>query len=156
MITPLWATKLLEEVAKKEGKYRKMPMLTFELSKRYWVWTKDEHRYGIHGHFQGKSHYHMWDEIVIYVPFKLNPSDTFATDKFRETLLHEICHWLVPRPPRYWHDSKFYRKLFRLCQEYDIGYEDYKSEFEYMPRGAKKGFSQVYKVTWFDNKKPTF
>ena len=144
--TPKWASDILKTQALKHGMYRKMPPLTFKVSKRGW-----------HGHFQPATSYKC-EEIVIYPPSKTKKTDTFTLEG-EHILLHEIAHWLVrpkkkvyfygeKRPKTYWHDKRFYRKVFRLCKEYDISYSNYKSEFWYKPRAANKAFSQIYKVTW--------
>jgi hypothetical protein len=151
MDNPKWATDLLKEIALKEGKYRKMPYLTFSLSKRHW----NGQRIGWHGHFQPRGR----GEIVIFAPYKMHKDSTFCFDQEKEMLLHEISHWLVPgkatiyfygerRPKNEWHTKKFYRKLFRFCQQYEIPYADFKSEFTYMPRNSKKAYEQIYKKPW--------
>lgn len=150
--TPQWATKILEHQALKHGKYRKMPLLTFKLGRRgsrYW-----------HGHYQ-PPYGCTPDEIVIFAPNKTKATDTFTFYKGEAILLHEIAHWLVPSKKHYkiyggnkyvsrreFHSRAFYRKVFRLCKEYNLPYYAYKSEFSYMPRNSKKAFAQIYKCSW--------
>ena len=134
--TPKWATTILVHQALKHGKYRKRPTMIFKKG-RHW-----------HGHYNP-----AYNEIVIFTPHRTKKTDTFTLSG-EQLVLHEIAHWLV-RPKlrgysnkRYWHDKRFYRKVFRLCKEYNLSYADYKSEFWYKPRASKKAFSQIYKCSW--------
>lgn len=128
MEVPKWATDLLRDVALQHGKYRKRPTLIFKKS-NYW-----------HGNWRWNG----WtgeERITIYAPYHSKKTDTFVFDTGKKMLLHEIAHWLTPGEN---HNKKFYRKLFRLCQKYEIDKKVMRQEFNYRPKGAKKAYKQIY------------
>src|SRR3990167_8150803 len=126
MDTPKWAEDIFKEVALQHGKYRKRPRLVF--------------KQGRNGSWHGNWNSLYW-QITMYAPYKLKKTDQFTWDADKELLLHEIAHWLTPRQH---HNKKFYRKLFRLCQKYNLDTNGLAHEFWYKPRGAHKAYEQVY------------
>lgn len=138
--TPKWAHTILDSIALKKGLYRKRPKLTFKVSR--------------HSCFYGKYRGYYHNEIIIYCPHKYKKTDSFTLYDGEAILLHEIAHWLNRSKGIYFsnqrrqvHGKKFYRILFRLFKQYDIPYEYAEREFRYKPKGARKGFSQIYKCT---------
>lgn len=118
MIAPEWATELLLQVCKDEGRSKK-PKLS-------WGYSKSKYRRGSSGHFE------PWSNTIRVMDHE------YSTDQ-RQVFLHEICHWLIqPRgKSRAVHGKRFYLKLSQLLSRYDCLTQEYRErEARYMKRSV--------------------
>jgi len=123
--TPTWATQLLLQVCKDEGR-SKAPDL---------IWKYN--RYGSCGY------YSPWkgNKQAGLICIKTKEGDT----QEKQVLLHEVSHWLT-RPNKWkivskrrtWHNKRFYLKLDELLKRYNCWTIEYQNrELRYKSRGAR-------------------
>ena len=125
---PLWASELLDQVCKDEGR-----------SKRPKVkWFVSKYRDGSSGNYKPRTK-------AIFIRAGTTGDD------HKQVFLHELCHWLTPprgvsqrvffwgeRPKRKsYHNKRFYLKLNELLKRYDCLTEEFRErEHRYKKRSV--------------------
>lgn len=128
MTLPLWASELLSQVCKDEGRSKKPKV----------KWFISEYQSESNGHY-----YPRQKEVFVRAGT--------SGDDHKQVFLHELCHWLTQprgagkrvffygekRKKKSWHNKRFYRKLNELLTRYDCLTEEYRSrEHDYMKRSV--------------------